>query len=412
MNGVLGMTSLLLETNLNDEQRHYAETTMRSGETLLSLLNDILDLSKLESGRLEIENIEFSPAAELQAVVELMDAQARTKGLELATYVSPDIPAVVMGDPARLRQIMLNLIGNAIKFTTDGGVTANVEVLSSDEDYTELEVSITDTGIGIDSEQCAVLFEKFTQANSSTARRFGGTGLGLAISRELSELMGGTISATSQPNEGSTFKFTVKLGVSDGTAQPQLEPDLLTGMRVLVVDDNPINRMIFRKQLEAWGMIVETSDSAVSASARMLAPASDAPIEILLLDEMMPDVSGSDFAQQLRLDERWADLPIILATSAGEFSSTEASQRLFTRRLTKPVRQSSLFDTLIGVATERLPARDYSVAVAQREPVDAGWDPANPALDTSEFFVAGAVAERNTGSSESQSTNDDNAVAT
>ncbi len=170
--------------------------------------------------------------------------------------------------------------------------------------------------------------------------------------------MGGTISATSQPNDGSTFKFTVKLGVSDGTAQPQLEPDLLTGMRVLVVDDNPINRMIFRKQLEAWGMVVETSDSAVSASARMLAPASDAPIEILLLDEMMPDVSGSDFAQQLRLNERWADLPIILATSAGEFLSTEASQRLFTRRLTKPVRQSSLFDTLIGVATERLPARD------------------------------------------------------
>ncbi len=158
MNGVLGMTSLLLETNLNDEQRHYAETTMRSGETLLSLLNDILDLSKLESRRLEIENIEFSPPAELQAVVELMDAQARTKGLELATYVRPDIPAVVMRDPARLRQIMLNLIGNAIKFTTDGGVTANVEVLSSDDDYTELEVSITDTGIGIDSEQCAVLF--------------------------------------------------------------------------------------------------------------------------------------------------------------------------------------------------------------------------------------------------------------
>ena len=158
MNGVLGMTSLLLETNLNDEQRHYAETTMRSGETLLSLLNDILDLSKLESGRLEIGNIEFSPPAELQAVVELMDAQARTKGLELATYVSPDIPAVVMGDTARLRQIMLNLIGNAIKFTTDGGVTVNVEVLSSDDDYTELEVSITDTDIGIDSEQCAVLF--------------------------------------------------------------------------------------------------------------------------------------------------------------------------------------------------------------------------------------------------------------
>ena len=208
-----------------------------------------------------------------------MDAQARAKGLELATYVSPDIPAVVMGDPARLRQIMLNLIGNAIKFTTDGGVTANVEVLSSDDDYTELEVSITDTGIGIDSEQCAILFEKFTQADSSTARRFGGTGLGLAISRELSELMGGTISATSQPNEGSTFKFTVKLGVSDGTAQPQLEPDLLAGMRVLVVDDNPINRMIFRKQLEAWGMVVETSDSAVSASARMLAPASDRPLK-------------------------------------------------------------------------------------------------------------------------------------
>ncbi len=187
---------------------------------------------------------------------------------------------------------------------------------------------------------------------------------------------------------------------------------MLTGMRVLVVDDNPINRMIFRKQLEAWGMVVETSDSAVSASARMLAPASDAPIEILLLDEMMPDVSGSDFAQQLRLNERWADLPIILATSAGEFLSTEASQRLFTRRLTKPVRQSSLFDTLIGVATERLPARDYSVAVAQREPVDAGWNPANPALDTSEFFVAGAVAERNARSSKSQSIDDDNAVAT
>jgi PAS domain S-box-containing protein len=385
MNGVLGMTGLLLETDLNEEQRHYAETTMRSGETLLSLLNDILDLSKLESGRLDLEHIEFNPAAELQAVVELMDAQAQTKGIELATYVSPKLPSMVVGDPARLRQIMLNLIGNAIKFTTKGGVHANVEVLSADSQRTELEVAVTDTGIGINQEHCASLFEKFTQADSSTARRFGGTGLGLAISRELSELMGGNITVESRPNEGSTFRFSVKLGVADTSSEPP-SPDVLTGMRVLVVDDNQINRIIFRKQLEAWGMIVETADSASEAGAMLKARLGETPVQILLLDEMMPDVSGSEFAKRLHLDKRWQDLPIVLATSAGEFSASNASQHLFTARLTKPVRQSSLFDTFIGIATNRLPPRDRAVVIA---PVD-GLEQLAREPDNSEFFATGA----------------------
>ena len=273
MNGVLGMTGLLLDTDLDEEQRLHAETIHQSGEALLGIINDILDFSKIEAGRLELEATDFSLSPILDSVIELVASRALDKGIELASYIAPDVPLGLVGDAGRLRQVLLNLTGNAIKFTELGGVSLEVTVQEASEDAAVLRFAVRDSGIGISEAACGKLFEKFTQADSSTTRKFGGTGLGLAISKELVTLMGGEIGVESQVGRGSCFWFTVRLGrqklAGKGTFAKLAAR--LQDRRMLVVDDNAVNQLVCEKYLLALGArvtVVSGGHQALTALAQ------------------------------------------------------------------------------------------------------------------------------------------------
>jgi hypothetical protein len=253
MNGVIGMTGLLLDTPLTPEQREYTETARRSGEALLTLIDDLLDLSKIEAGRLELETIDFGLATAVEDVLDLLAERARSKGLELGCAIHADVPAVVNGDPGRLRQILLNLVGNALKFTHEGGVSIRVSRAALAGTATVLRFEVTDTGIGIPTAAHARLFHPFSQADASTTRRYGGTGLGLAISKRLCEAMGGAIGVESESGRGTTFWFTAGLGEANADRPVAVRVSLPHGRRVLVVDDQPAATAVLGEQLRAWG---------------------------------------------------------------------------------------------------------------------------------------------------------------
>jgi two-component system sensor histidine kinase/response regulator len=355
MNGVIGMTGLLLDTELDPLQQEYAETVRSSAESLLSIINDILDFSKIEAGRMSLEVIDFDLRTVVEEAADLLAAQAHAKGLELSTQVRPGVVSNVRGDPGRLRQVLLNLIGNAVKFTPQGEVVVQVSPLEETEADVLVRVEVADTGVGIPDDQQVHLFEPFAQADSSTTRSYGGTGLGLAISKQIVELMGGTISLESRVGNGSTFSVTLRLAKQPPGSGPAREPRRdLSGLRVLIVDDNATNRTILRHQVSAWGMPAATAEGGAQALEMLRgARAVGASYDVALLDMEMPGMDGLELARAIRDDPTLDGIRLLLLTSSGVRGTAEMAREAgLSAYLTKPVRQSQLFDCLASVVSE------------------------------------------------------------
>jgi PAS domain S-box-containing protein len=350
LNGVIGMTGLLLDTELDGIQRHYAESARSSGESLLALINDILDFSKIEAGHLELESIDFDLRALVEDLSSILALRADEKQIELICSVEPDVPSFVTGDPGRLRQILLNLAGNALKFTQQGEVAVRGSLVKREGRKLVVRFSVKDTGIGIPADVQRTLFQKFVQADTSTTRRYGGTGLGLAISRQLSEMMGGEIGLASEEGVGSEFWFTVKLKMQADQKKP-LRPATMAGNRVIVVDDNATNREVLLGQLIAWGARVGEASSGVEALALMAAAAaSGEPFKAAILDMQMPDVDGVGLARAIKADAALSDTLLVLLTSLGHSADGDEFARAgFAACLVKPARPSELFDSLAGL---------------------------------------------------------------
>ncbi len=352
MNGVIGMTGLLLDTTLSREQRQFVDMLRASGEALLTLINDLLDFSKIEAGKLELETLDFDLHAVVEEVASLLAAKAHGKKLELACLVHHEVPAALRGDPGRLRQILLNLLGNAIKFTETGEVVLRARLEDRNDRSAVVRFEVTDTGVGIEKEAQERLFRPFTQADGSTARKFGGTGLGLAISRQLVELMRGRIGLESQPGRGSTFWFNARLDIQPEGARAQTRPrESLRGLRVLVVDDNLTNRAILTEQTRSWKMEVQDVAGGTQALVRLRAAVSRGKrYDLAIIDMQMPGMDGLELGRAIRRDRLLADTRLIMLTSAGLRGTAEESRRAgFAGFLTKPVGQSQLYDCLATV---------------------------------------------------------------
>ena len=346
MNGVIGMTGLLLDTSLTPEQRQYAEAVRSSGEGLLTLINDVLDFSKIEAGMLELELVEFDLLTTVEEVAELLAERASAKGLELVCSIQPDVPTALRGDQGRLRQILLNLAGNAIKFTEHGEVLIRVTSAEETADSALIRFDVTDTGIGISPEGQARLFQSFSQVDTSTTRRHGGTGLGLAISKRLAELMDGQIGVESEPGNGSTFWFTARFETRPAPAErPPVE---LYGHRVLIVDDNATNRQIVEKYCAAWGMLCgSAADGTQALQMLRAAGARGEPYDLAILDLQMPEMDGVELAQAISADPPLAAVRLVMLASLRERGQAEAAEAAGVRAyLTKPVRRAQLFDCL------------------------------------------------------------------
>ena len=356
MNGVLGMNELLLKTELRDNQRRFAQTAYQSAESLLSIINDILDFSKIEAGKLELEEIDFNLRDLVQHVVELFAERAHQKQLEIAYRFGDDVPSMARGDSARLRQVLSNLVNNAVKFTERGEVVLEINrhtdpASGASADATWLEFRVRDTGVGISNTALGRIFEAFTQADSSTTRRFGGTGLGLSIARSLVELMGGDIGAQSEVGRGSVFTVVVPLKGARWESQPLKSIPALEGSKVLVVDDNATNRTILQEQVLAWGMHGTGVDGGAAAlSALRTAAARNEPFQIAILDMCMPGMDGIELARSIKNDTALNSTGLIMLTSLGAAGeSKEAHAAGIAAYLSKPARQSDLYDAIVEV---------------------------------------------------------------
>jgi len=350
MNGVLGMTELLLNSDLDDQQRRKLNMVRVSGESLLSIINDILDYSKIEAGKFELESYPFDIADTVADTVELFADQAERKGLELSYSVQAEVPPHAEGDAGRLRQILVNILGNAIKFTEKGEVVLQVALAEQGPDRLRLSFSVTDTGIGISAQAREQIFTRFSQEDGSMTRRFGGTGLGLTIAQQLCQLMGGEITVQSAPGEGSTFCFCVDLKPSAAGAGALGRPHLLEGERVLVVDDNAAYREILVQVLNSWGMRARSAGSGAEALGLFRAAAQD-PFRYLILDLQMPVMDGIQTALAIRGDAGGAAPRLILLTPAGAATDSQACQAARVDAcLNKPVRQSHLLNSLLAMA--------------------------------------------------------------
>jgi len=353
MNGVIGMSDLLLDTELSAIQRDYAHTIRGSAGALLTVINDILDFSKVEAGKLDLESIDLDIRDTVEDVARLLAIQAHPKGLEVTANIEPALPNLLRGDPGRLRQVLVNLCGNAVKFTQQGEVAIDVRQVARDAGSVLVRVEVRDTGIGIPADRVAQLFTPFTQVDSSTTRRFGGTGLGLSITRRLIELMGGECGVRSQVGVGSTFWFTARLGLAAGVAPeaPRLKYTRLQGLRVLIVDDNATNRRVLTRQLALCGIEPVVTDSSDAAfDAIWSAAQREQPFEIALVDQQMPDQDGAELGRRVHADTRLHRTRMVLLTSSGLRGDGQRFAELgFAGYLLKPVTQRDLTDCLLLV---------------------------------------------------------------
>src|SRR5881396_1310295 len=348
MNAVLGFVELVLDTELGTEQRRALELVRTSSEALLTILNDILDYSKIEAEHLELESIPFDLPKVVHATATLLAVRAREKHLELTVDVPPDVPHLVRGDPTRLRQVLMNLIGNAIKFTEQGEVDVSAAVVAYHDGRTSVRFRVRDTGIGISQEQLATIFDEFTQADVSMTRRYGGTGLGLAISRKLVALMGGRLSVTSEVNRGSEFSFTLRVPVETPTAVAPRQAASLGGRRLLVVDDNETNRRIVRDMLGAEGVAVhEAARADAGLAALRRAAGAGTPFDLAILDAQMPERDGFALATAIRGDPDLAPTRLLILTSAGQRGDGERCRQLGIQAyLTKPIARADLIEAV------------------------------------------------------------------
>ena len=367
LNAILGMTALALQTPLTAEQKDYLETVKFSAGSLLALINDILDFSKIEAHRLDLEHSAFELRETVGDAARVLALRASEKGIELAVDVASNVPDALLGDAGRLRQVLLNLLGNAIKFTSHGEVVLRVTSSGVERGRAGLNFSVTDTGIGIASEHLENIFDAFTQADSSTTRRYGGTGLGLAIARRLVDLMGGRLWVESELGKGSTFRFTAYFALADAQSDHQAALSQLEGLRVLVIDDNATNRRILEAMLSSWLMKPTTVNDATAALATLRQTRDTrAQFNVVISDCQMPEMDGFDLATEMKQDKSLAQTPIIMLTSLAQAENAERCRRIGVDAcLTKPVKHSDLLDALTNI---------FGAAV-RRQPEDAGQRP-------------------------------------
>ena len=376
MNGIIGMTGLLLDTELSHKQRDFTQTISNSADALLTIINDILDFSKIEAGMLNFEELDFQLGSVVEGAVDLLADRALSKNLELASLVYSDVPVALCGDPGRLRQVLTNLIGNAIKFTDSGEVTVKAKKVEETDEDALLRFSIVDSGIGITPDQQKRLFQAFIQADGSTTRRYGGTGLGLAICKQLVEQMRGEIGVTSTAGKGSTFWFTARFRKQrHAIAFVGPERSQLRGVRALIVDDNDTNRKILHHLFQAWGVHDAQASSGAEALALLDEAASgNEPFDLAVLDMQMPEMDGGMLARKIKADPRFAAIRLVMMTSLDRSEDPIAMREAgFEAYLTKPVKQSPLFDCLVTVMSRNSQPRNVlPVLLPKPEATPAG----------------------------------------
>ncbi len=370
MNAIIGLSELLLDTQLETEQREFVTGVQGAAEGLLGIINDILDFSKVEAGKLEIEAVPFDLGLVVEDVAALLGEAANAKGVELLAHCQPEVPTALVGDPTRLRQVLVNLSSNAVKFTTHGEVVIRVRLLDDTPGIVRVRFEVQDTGVGIAAEDLDRLFDPFSQADSSTTRRFGGTGLGLAIVKQLVELMDGTVGVDSTVDVGSTFWFELPLAKQSVKAPERPHITELAGLRVLIVDDNATNRLILREQLGSWGMHTADAEHAARALELLhIAAREGHPYDVVVLDLNMPDMDGLELAHAIGADPQIAGPSLFMLSSSGRVNRHVADAAGLAGTLTKPVRQSELFNCLIGGLS--MPADENTSAT----PAEAGAEP-------------------------------------
>jgi two-component system sensor histidine kinase/response regulator len=386
MNGVIGMTSLLAGTQLDQDQRHFVDGIRQSADSLLGVINNILDFSRIEAGKIQISPADFDLRSLVDEVITLFSEPAESKGLELISVIEPDVPVFLHADSSRARQVLINLLGNAIKFTREGEVTLTVECLWESPTDTVLRFNVRDTGVGIEEDALQRIFSAFVQADGSTARRFGGSGLGLAISKQLVEAMGGKIGVESRPGEGSTFWFTLNAErQANKTASELLLRTDLQGLRALVVDDRPTNRAALSKQLTAWRLDVTTAEGFDEALSALRAAAdSGSPIDLALIDHEIKGGAGVDLARAIRREDHLSRVRLILLSTFGQRPSEQAMTEAGLRAmLIKPIRQSQLYDCLMNLMSDQFLGRQPPVSAGPGEPPAVPPDGHKPAHDFS-----------------------------
>lgn len=380
MNGIIGMSGLLADTTLTNEQHEYMDTIRQSANSLLMVINDILDFSKIEAGQLNLESLDFDLRAILDSTIDLMALNAQEKGLELTCTIGPEVPISLGGDPERLRQILLNLVSNAIKFTAEGEVAVHIGLDQDDGGRATLRFAVTDTGIGVAPEKQHLLFDAFSQADATTSRKYGGTGLGLAICKKLVELMNGRIGVESELGKGSSFWFTAVFEKRSPVKESTWEKlEDIRGQRILVVDDNATNRRLMRQMLHSWGCRHEEAPDARSAleALRAAVDAGD-PFSAAILDMMMPEIDGIMLGKMIKEDPALVDTALVMMTSLGRSENAAREESIgFAGHLTKPVKQSTLYDCLTNVLSRTKTA----AATATRNvviPKTVSWDKEHP----------------------------------
>jgi signal transduction histidine kinase/DNA-binding response OmpR family regulator len=369
LNGIIGLTELLLDAELSADQREQVRMVGRCGEHLLSVINDVLDFSKIEAGKMLIEHVEFDLRAVIEEVAEVLAPSAHEKGFEIVCDVPPQLAAGVKGDPARLRQVLTNLAGNAVKFTERGEVVIEARAREEGDHRLVIRIGVRDSGIGIPADRLQAVFDSFTQVDGSTTRKHGGTGLGLTICRQLVALMGGEIHVESTVGAGSLFWFELPFEPALHAAPQPAPVERLRGLRVLVVDDNATNRMIVRETLRAWGCRPEEADGGAAALAALDVAAAGDPFGLVILDMQMPEMDGAETADRIGADPRFAAVPLVLLSSIVTLRHVRTTP--FAAALAKPVRQASLLRTLREIVGGRREETAPEVASAVELPIES-----------------------------------------